>query len=227
MSPNPEIHGTRSKQEIRRTYNQISQWYGVIAGASEAKFLGLGIRFLHPLPGEHILEIGCGPGHSLTSLSQGVTSTGKVIGLDISEGMLGQARKHIQKTNLDPPVVFHLGDACHLPYASNRFSAVFLGFTIELFERPEILSVLTESSRILKPDGRIGIVCLLDQDCLPVHIYQFFHRSLPLLVDCQPILIRPILEETGFYITTSTSKRMWGLPVDILVANKILNRGDG
>ncbi|HBG75060.1 MAG: hypothetical protein A2X25_04365 [Chloroflexi bacterium GWB2_49_20] len=196
----------------------MSRWYDFIAGGSERKFMDLGIKQLHPQPGEHILEIGCGTGHGLISLAMAVSSSGYIFGLDISDGMLTQTRAHLSKKGLSYPVYLQLGDACHLPYSSNVFSAVFFSFTLELFDTPDIPLVLAECERILKADGRIGIVCLSKQGTLPVRIYERFHEIMPALVDCRPILVQPILIQAAFKIIATKSKNMWGLPVDIVTA---------
>jgi demethylmenaquinone methyltransferase/2-methoxy-6-polyprenyl-1,4-benzoquinol methylase len=217
-----DTHGisrvTRSKQEARLAYNRMSRWYDSLAGGSEQNFMKLGIRQLSPVPGEHILEIGCGTGHGLLSLAKSVSASGHIVGLDISEGMLVKARTLLAKTNSSNPVDLQLGDACQLPYATNSFSAVFFCFSLELFDTPEIPQVLSECARILRENGRIGIVNLSKQDTLLVRIYEWFHQKMPSLIDCRPILVKPFLSLTGFEIITSEIKNMWGLPVEIVTA---------
>ena len=211
---------TRTKQQSRQVYDRLSRWYDFFAGGSEREFMDFGIQQLDPKAGENILELGCGTGHGLISLSQSVLPLGRIIGLDISFGMLTQARKHLQKSSAISSVNLQLGDASHLPYVAKIFSAVFLCFTLELFDTPEIPLVLAECKRILKSDGRMGIVCLEKQDCLSVRIYELAHKLLPSLVDCRPINVQQNLAQAGFDVTAMISKRMWGLPVKIVTAKE-------
>ena len=209
---------TRTKKEARLSYNRMSRWYDLFAGTSERKFMDFGIAQLHPQPGEQILEIGCGTGHGLLSLSKSVGSSGRIFGLDISEGMLAQSSIRIKKSEFPNSISLQLGDGCQLPYNSISFSAVLMSFTLELFDTPDISLVLMECRRVLKEEGRIVIVCLAKQESLPVRIYEWFHNKFPTLADCRPIYIQPFLLHTAFRVSNSSSKLMWGLPVDIVTA---------
>ena len=211
----------RTKHEARRSYNRMSHWYDLMAGTSERKFMEFGITKLLPQPGEIILEIGCGTGHGLLSLARSVGPCGRIIGLDISEGMLAQSFMRIRKSDFPNSIFLQLGDGCQLPYNSGSFSAILLSFTLELFDTPDIPLVLMECRRVLKKEGRIGIVCLAKQESLPVRIYEWFHKTFPSLVDCRPINIHPLILQTGFSVSNSSIQLMWGLPVEIVTAVKI------
>lgn len=208
----------REKQTARLMYNKISRWYDLLAGSSEQEFMIYGISQLNPVPGEKIIEIGCGTGHGLIRLERSVTQAGEVIGLDISEGMLLQANALLNKSGYQKMIQVHQGDGCNLPYPSNYFSAAFLCFTLELFDPTEIPLVLKECRRVLSQKGRIVIVCLFRQNCLPVHIYEWFHKLLPAIIDCRPIFVQPYLLQASFMILDSKIKKMWGLPVEIVTA---------
>jgi len=218
MSINHISRVTRSKQKARLSYNRMSRWYDLFAGSSEQKFMRFGISQLRPQPGEKILEIGCGTGHGLIALARSVTQAGKVIGLDISEGMLSQSNTLIRKSDFKNSIQLHLGDGCRLPYPTNYFSAVFLSFTLELFDTPDIPLVLTECRRVLKQEGRIVIVGLNKNKSISVQIYEWFHNLMPSFVDCRPIYIQPYLLQSSFIVTNSSIKKMWGLPVEIVTA---------
>jgi demethylmenaquinone methyltransferase/2-methoxy-6-polyprenyl-1,4-benzoquinol methylase len=209
---------TRSKLSARQSYNRMSRWYDLIAGTSERKYTYIGITQLNPQPGEFILEIGCGTGHGLLSLARSVTPSGRIFGLDISEGMLTRASSLISKNKVHYPIYLQLGDGSYLPYSSNKFSAIFFSFTMELFDTPDIPIVLEECKRILAPGGRVGIVCLSKQKTLPVRIYEWFHKKLPTLIDCRPISIQPHLLQANYLITNGKNEKMWGLPVEIVTA---------
>jgi demethylmenaquinone methyltransferase/2-methoxy-6-polyprenyl-1,4-benzoquinol methylase len=196
----------------------MSRWYDLFAGSSEQKFMNKGIEILKPQPGEKILEIGCGTGHGLISLAPMVSPSGRIFGLDISDGMLSRSKALIRKSYYQESIQLQLGDGCHLPYAPNSFSAAFLSFTLELFDTPDISLVLGECRRVLNQNGRIVIVSLDKQESFPVNIYEWFHKYMPSFVDCRPINVQTYLLQASFQITHSSTKKMWGLPVEIVSA---------
>ena len=86
-----------------------------------------------------MLEIGFGTGHCLVALAEGVGPHGRVVGLDISDGMLSIARQRLQQEGLSERVSLHLGDAADLDFIeAGSLDGIFMSFTLELFDNPEI-----------------------------------------------------------------------------------------
>jgi demethylmenaquinone methyltransferase/2-methoxy-6-polyprenyl-1,4-benzoquinol methylase len=209
---------TRSKDEAKAAYNKMSTRYDRLAGSSEKKYRELGLRQLNAREGETVLEIGFGTGHSLLSLASSVGSSGHVYGIDISEGMRKVSRTRLEKAGLSDRVTLTCGDAATLPYEANAFDAVFMCFTLELFDIPEIPIVLNECRRVLKSGGRLGVVSLSKKQKLAVRIYEWFHKVMPATVDCRPIYVQRSLEDAGFQLLVQEQLSMWGLPVEIVLA---------
>lgn len=213
----------RSKEEARTSYNRLSGWYDVIAGSTEKKYRDWGLQKLSAQPGERILEVGFGTGHCLVSLAQAVGPAGRVIGLDISDGMLGIARKRLEDEGLSEQADLHLGDAAHLDFIeSGSLDGVFMSFTLELFDNPEIPQVLLECRRILKPDGRLAVVSMTKTNPpgMAVRIYEWFHETMPNYADCRPIFARHAMQQAGFIVNDVETSSMWGLPVEIALGKK-------
>ena len=208
-----------TRDQTRGNYNRLSKWYDLFAG-SEKHFTDLGLQMLDIRAGEKILEIGCGTGHALVELAKSAGTSGFVIGIDLSRGMLDVTKKRMGTKNPDNHVALVEGDAAHIPFNPDSFDDILLSFTLELFSESDMNSLLKECARVLKPHGRIGIVSLAKQDKAAVQIYEWFHKHFPVLVDCRPIPVQTIVKEAGFLLQQSTIKTMWGLPVEILVAEK-------
>jgi len=214
----------RSKEAARASYNRLSQWYDRIAGGSERRFREMGLDLLKASAGETVLEVGCGTGHSLLALSRQVGPAGRVYGLDLSEGMLTQARSRLDKNRMGPWATLQCGDAVHLPFPAESFDALFMSFTLELFDTPELPMVLEECQRVLKQDGRLSVVALAKKNKLAVSLYEWCHRRLPDYVDCRPIYVRELLTGAGFHMVEAIELVMWGLPVDVIMACKTCRR---
>lgn len=213
----------RSKDAARASYNRLSRWYDVIAGSTEKKYRDWGLKKLSAQPGESILEIGFGTGHCLVSLAKAVGPTGQVIGLDISDGMLAIARGRLQAEGLGDRVDLHLGDAAKLDFIQDAsLDGVFMSFTLELFDNPEIPRVLQECHRILKPGGKLAVVSMskTDPPGAAVRMYEWFHEHMPNYADCRPIFARQAIDQAGFHIQDVSVSSMWGLPVEIVLGKK-------
>ena len=100
------------------------------------------------------------------------------------------------------------------------FDAVFMSFVLELFDTPELPLVMHECQRVLSKAGRIGVVALSKKELTAVRLYEWFHMCFPSYVDCRPIFARQTVEEAGFRVADIMETVMWGLPVDIIIANK-------
>ena len=214
----------RSKESARLSYNRLSRWYDTISGNTEKKYRDWGLEKLSAQQDEKILEIGFGTGHCLVTLAQAVGASGRVTGLDISDGMLAIARDRLQKEGLNERVDLHLGDAAKLGFINaGTLDGVFMSFTLELFDNPEIPLVLRECHRVLKPGGRIAVVSMTKTDPpgAAVRIYEWFHEHMPDYADCRPIFARRSMEQSGFKIESVSLSSMWGLPVEIVLGIKL------
>lgn len=105
----------------------------------------------------------------------------KVIGIDISEGMLEVGRKKIERKKLTDTINLIKADSENLPFENDKFDAAIVGFGVRNFEN--LKKGLAEIKRVLKP----GAVFYVLEFSKPVkspykHIYQFyFNKILPLI----------------------------------------------
>ncbi len=211
----------QTKDETKAFYNKISKVYDLLADQSEEPIRQAGLEMLNARPGEKVLEIGFGTGHCLVALARAVGPTGKVYGIDLSDEMLKLAQENLEKEGLAERVELICGDATSLPYHSNTMDAIFMSFTLELFDTPEIPKVLAECLRALRPGGRIVVVGMSKEGegGIILQVFEWTHKHFPNFLDCRPIFVRNALEDAGFRIESVDRRTMW-VPVEIVLAVK-------
>jgi ubiquinone/menaquinone biosynthesis C-methylase UbiE len=208
-----------SPLDTRQNYDRLSRWYDLYS-SSEQQFTNIGLGLLNIQTGERVLEIGFGTGHALVELAAADGKIGRGYGIDLSQGMVSVAHRRVHHSNMSGRIFLQVADAIHLPYPDHYFQALFMGFTLELFDTMFIPIVLAECQRVLLPGGRLGIVSFVKKEARAVKIYVWFHNQLPNVVDCQPIFVHPILEKVGFVVAQTVEKRVWGLPVEAVLTRK-------
>ncbi|MGD0172897.1 MAG: methyltransferase domain-containing protein [Anaerolineales bacterium] len=213
---------TRSKAEAQTAYDRMSGWYDLLAGGSEQRFKEQGLQMLNVQSGEAVLEIGFGTGRSLLALARSVRTSGKVYGIDISPGMYRLSQSLLRKAGLADRVELKIGDAAELPFPSESIDAIFISFTLELFDTPEIPNVVAECRRVLRRGGRLCVVSMTQQErpSMMVGLYEWAHRTFPAWADCRPIQAQLFLKQAGFETLESKEQSMWGLPVEIILAKR-------
>ncbi|NDJ21251.1 methyltransferase domain-containing protein [Nostoc sp. B(2019)] len=140
------------KQGIADVYNRRSQTYD----DSEWHLLICQRLLEYSLirSGKHILDIGVGTGHIAIEAARIVGDGGRVVGIDISSGMLEQARCKVEALGLNN-VEFQLADAESLNFPANSFDQILCANTFPWIEDKE--ATLRQWIRFLKPGGVIGI----------------------------------------------------------------------
>jgi ubiquinone/menaquinone biosynthesis C-methylase UbiE len=108
-------------------------------------------QLLAPRAGEHILDVGCGPGHLISEIAEAVGPGGRACGVDVSEQMLALAAQ----INLE---LAHMSGT-RLPFEDGSFDAAVATQVYEFVE--ELSTALAELRRVLRAGGR---ALILDTD---------------------------------------------------------------
>ncbi len=114
-------------------------------------------------PGEHVLDIGTGPGTLLPYLQKIVGNSGHICAFDISAKMVKEARKKIR---FSAAAVLR-ADAHHIPCRDDSFDRVICFAAFPHFENP--VPALREMARVAKPGAKIIIAHLMSREELAKH----------------------------------------------------------
>ncbi len=123
------------------------------------------LRALELRPGERVLDIGSGPGFLAADMAAAVGDSGRVRGIDISEGMIGiSQRRCATLTHVD----LQVGTATRLPFPERGFDAAVSTQVYEYLSDTDVTTALSELYRVLRPGGR-ALILDTDGDSLVWH----------------------------------------------------------
>jgi demethylmenaquinone methyltransferase/2-methoxy-6-polyprenyl-1,4-benzoquinol methylase len=141
------------KEQVAKMFDNISENYDglnrVISLGIDMKWRKKVVALVAEKKPETILDIATGTGDLVIMMSN--TSAKKIIGLDISAGMLEVGKQKIEAKKLNQKIEMVLGDSENMPYPDNYFDAITVSFGIRNFETLE--KGLAEIYRVLKPNG--------------------------------------------------------------------------
>ena len=133
---------------------------------------------LQPYHPRTMLDIATGTG-DFAILAATMLRPDKLVGADISEGMMNIGRKKVEQLGLSPVISFQKEDCMALSFPDNSFDAVTAAFGIRNFQNLD--QGLREMCRVTKPGGHLSIAELTTPVAFPMrqlfHIYA--HTVLP------------------------------------------------
>lgn len=132
-------------------YDFHSMFYDATFGRLVRKRIAKAIGHMNIREKDRVLDLGIGTGASLPYYPQ----HGRIIGVDLSSGMLREARKKIQQRGMSNATVFQ-ADALKLPFADDTFDHVFISHVISVVSDP--YKLVMEAQRVAKSGARIVIV---------------------------------------------------------------------
>ncbi|HMR16458.1 bifunctional demethylmenaquinone methyltransferase/2-methoxy-6-polyprenyl-1,4-benzoquinol methylase UbiE [Mariniflexile maritimum] len=146
------------KEQVTQMFDAISGNYDglnrVISFGIDIKWRKKVVNLVKESKPDTILDIATGTGDLAINLAE--TNASKIIGLDISSGMLEIGKQKIKKKHLDSKIEMVLGDSENMPFADNSFDAITVAFGVRNFETLE--NGLKEIYRVLKPNGTFVIL---------------------------------------------------------------------
>jgi demethylmenaquinone methyltransferase / 2-methoxy-6-polyprenyl-1,4-benzoquinol methylase len=169
---------------VHRVFSRIAKRYDLMNSVLSFYQHKLWRRFAmkHVLlaEGGKALDVACGTGDWTLALAKRTGPTGEVVGIDFCEEMLEVAEEKVQRRGLsERPIKLMVGDAMALPFDDSSFDVATIGFALR--NVPDILTVLKEMNRVVKPGGSVVSLELSKPEFPPFRAmyYLYFNRILP------------------------------------------------
>lgn len=180
---NPYEDGVEKAQQVEQMFNNIAPTYDKLnhrlSWNIDKGWRKKAIRSLKPFEPKILLDIATGTG-DFAILAAQMLHPDKLIGADISEGMIAIGREKVKTAGLQQVISFEKEDCTNLSYPEATFDAVIAAFGIRNFANLD--KGLAEMCRVLKPGAHLSIVELTSPVSFPMkqlfHIYS--HTVLPI-----------------------------------------------
>ncbi len=167
------------KAQVAEMFNNISPKYDllnhVLSMGIDIVWRKKAVKMLKKDNPKLILDIATGTGDfAIEALA---LNPDKIIGVDISEGMLAEGRKKMKRRGLDQKIEMQLGDSEGLLFEDNKFDAVIVSFGVRNFENLE--KGLADMYRVLKPGGKTVILEFSKPKKFPMkQAYSFYSNTI-------------------------------------------------
>ena len=146
------------KEQVTQMFDAISTNYDglnrVISLGIDVKWRKKVVKFVGENHPKQILDIATGTGDLVMMMAN--LNPDKIIGLDISAGMLEVGKQKINKANLSRKIAMIVGDSEEMPFENDAFDAITVSFGVRNFANLE--KGIKEIARVLKPTGVLVIL---------------------------------------------------------------------
>lgn len=176
-------HTASKKEQVAEMFNNIAPKYDFL---NQLLSLGIhkgwrkkAIELIKDKKPKTILDIATGTGDFAIEAMK--LSPDKVVGVDISEGMLKLGIEKINKLGLQHKIELKLGDSENLPFGDNSFDAITVGFGVRNFENLE--KGIADIHRVLNNGGVLSILEFSKPQNFPIkQVYHFYFRYVTPLI---------------------------------------------
>ena len=163
------------KEQVAKMFNNIAPKYDflnhVLSLGIDILWRKKAVKILKTIKPTNVLDIACGTGDfSIENLNSGAK---RVVGLDISSGMVEVGIKKIKKTGLEDKVELIVGDSEYMPFEDASFNGITVGFGVRNFQNLE--KGLSEMHRVLTKNGKVIILEFSKPKKFPIKQLYFFY----------------------------------------------------
>ncbi len=167
------------KEQVAQMFDNVSPKYDflnhLLSGGIDILWRKKAIKLLKKTQPKTILDIATGTGDfAIEALA---LKPDKIVGVDISEGMLSFGREKIKKLGVESIISLQSGDSEKLQFEDNTFDAVIVSFGVRNFENLE--KGLTDMCRVMKTGGTCIVLEFSKPQKFPMkQLYNFYFKNI-------------------------------------------------
>ena len=168
------------KEQVAAMFNAISPKYDalnrILSAGIDQSWRRKTLREIRATGALNLLDVATGTADLALALAKGIPGS-RVVGVDISAGMLEVGRSKVRARDLEGRVRLDLGDGEQLPYEESSFGAVTVAFGVRNFENLE--QGLRDMRRVLAPGGTLAVLEFSQPTAWPLRsLYLFYFKNI-------------------------------------------------
>lgn len=148
-------HDTDFKQRDAASYDDVTDAFDRYTERFTGGIAERVVSLANPAPGESVLDVGCGTGVVSFAAARRLTGRGRLVGIDLSDGMLRAASAKAARLGIAGKVEFRKMDAEALDLPDASFDVALSLFALRHFPHPD--AALAQMHRVLRPGGRLVV----------------------------------------------------------------------
>ncbi len=168
------------KEQVAEMFNAISPKYDalnrILSAGIDQSWRRKTLREIRATGALNLLDVATGTADLALAMAKGIPGS-RVVGVDISAGMLEVGRSKVRARDLEGRVRLDLGDGEQLPYEESSFGAVTVAFGVRNFENLE--QGLRDMRRVLEPGGTLAVLEFSQPTAWPLRsLYLFYFKNI-------------------------------------------------
>ncbi|MFB6362483.1 demethylmenaquinone methyltransferase [Paenibacillus elgii] len=179
-----EMKSTKKEQFVHSVFESIAPKYDlmndILSFRRHKAWRSFTMKKINVKPGETAIDLCCGTADWTISLAK-ASGTGNIVGLDFSQNMLDVGDEKVKRLGMDKQIKLVQGNAMALPFEDHSFDYATIGFALR--NVPDLVKVIEEMQRVVKPGGMVISLELSKPTWKPFKAIYFFYfqKVLPLL----------------------------------------------
>lgn len=206
-----------SHGEVKEVYDSISSLYDFWGIVAESRARNRALELADIKDGQKILEVAVGTGLAFKEIIAR-NPDGVNIGIDISEGMLAQAKRRLQRMKSNN-FELKIASAFAIPYADSTFDIVINNYMFDLIPFDDMDRVIAEFKRVLKTEGKLVLANMTEGLSFGSKIYDFIYKISPKLFGgCRAVKMAEKLTKGGFEVIKREYVEQIFFPSEVILA---------
>jgi ubiquinone/menaquinone biosynthesis C-methylase UbiE len=208
-----------SQNNIGEVYDKIAPIYDIWGKLTESRARNRALELAEIKNGQNILEVAVGTGLAFYEIVKR-NPNGTNLGIDLSPGMLGKAKKRLSKLS-EVNYSLNEGTAFNLNVEDESMDTLVNNYMFDLIPFEDMNKILVEFKRVLKKNGKLILVNMTEGERFGSKLYDFIYNISPKTMGgCRGVKLTESLQQQGFKIKVREYYQQMLFPSEVILAFK-------